>query len=186
MSDDPGTVPVRIGASGMWVGIASAVVLLIAAGGLVWFGGFSQLYGIGTAAAAAVVTVHTLITRRRDGVTREDPGLVVTVRGQRTVHRWSGLLEVGWAGQGFPYTGAGLLLRPVAGGPWDTPGPNTPTQVATLAVFGRAGQRHARTVLAAQCTRHDVPFAANGRRMLDDGPPGSHYRTDAPRRPADR
>lgn len=142
-------------------------------------GGVGQLYAILTTATAAVVIVHTLTTRRHDGVTCEDAGLVVTVRGRRTVHPWTGLLEVGWAGRAFPYAGAGSApaarhRRPLG----HPPGPNNPTQVATLAVFGRAGQRHARIVLAEQCTRHGVPFAANGRRMLNNGPPGSPYRSN--------
>lgn len=166
----------RIGASGVWVGIASAVILLIVAGGLVWFGGFAPLYAIGTAGAAAAVTVHTLIVRRHDGVTCEDSGLVVTVRGRRTVHPWSGLLEVGWAGHTQPCYGAGLLLRPVAGGPGTPRDRTAPPRSRPWRCSAGGARSHARTVLREQCTVHHVPFAGNGRRMLNDGSPGSPYR----------
>lgn len=171
-----GSGEVRIGASGAWRGLLLAAVLLAASVTLIRFGGLVQLYGICVTAATAVVIGYTIIFRRHDGLACDDSGLVVTVRGRRTVHEWDGLLEVGWISAGWPYHGAGVLTRPADGGPWDTPGPNNPTQIATFAVFGRDAHRRARAVLREQCAHHQVPFAENGRRMLMDGPPGSPYR----------
>ena len=156
------------------------MVLLAVAGTVVWWGGSKEVGVVGPLMVAAVVILYTVIARRGDTVVADRDGLVVTTRGHPVHYRWTEMLEIGWVGPNWPYTGAGIVVRPTAGGPWDTPGPNNPTQVATLPVFGRAGHRHARSILGEQCRLHGIPFDENGRRLLMNGPPGSAYRK-APR-----
>lgn len=171
---------VRIGAAGIGRGLALAAGLLAAGTAIAWSEGIKQTYAVALTVSAALAILYTAVAYRDATLVADDDGLTISVRGKRTLHPWSGLLEVGWIGPNWPYHGPGIVTRPAAGGPWDTPGPNNPTQLATLAVFGRPGQRRARAALRDQCERHGVPFADSGRQMMLDGPPGSAYR-NAPR-----
>lgn len=166
----------RIDAAGTPWGLAFAAGLLVLAVAFAWIGPFTDLYPVGFCLTSAVVIVSTVIAHRFDAVLSTPDGLLVTTRRSQILHRWTDMLEVAWLGPELPYRRPGLAVRPAAGGPWDIPGPNNPTQVATLAVFGREATRHAKTLLGQECDRHGVPFAANGTRMLMDAPPGSPYR----------
>lgn len=178
MTVDEGAT-VRIGAAGTGRGLALAALLLLAGVAVALFGGNGQIYAVGVTVIAAVAILYTAVAYRAAHVLAGDDGLVVTVRGKPVLHPWSELLEVGWMGPNWPYNGPGIVTRPASGGPWDTPGRNNPTQIATLAVFGRPGQRRARSALRDQCERHGVPFADSGHQMMLNGPPGSAYRNDS-------
>ena len=168
--------PAEIGASGTRWALVLAVGLLAVAGVGTWVLHQVNAFLIGWAIAAAVAIAYTAVARRRDILTADTDGLVVTARGARTRYAWADVLEVGWIGAQWPANGSGIVIRPADGGPWAIPGPNNPTQVATLAVFGRAGNRRARQLLRARCETHGVPFDGNGAQMLMNAPPGSAYR----------
>lgn len=165
-----------IGASGTRWGLVLAVGLLAGAGLVTWLLHQVNAFLIGWALATAVAIVYTAVVRRGDVVIADADGFLVTARRIPTRYAWADVLEVGWIGAQWPTNGSGIVIRPAAGGPWSIPGPNNPTQVATLAVFDRAGNRRARQLLRTCCDTYGVPFDANGARMLDNAPPGSAYR----------
>ena len=175
--------PVRVDAAGVGAGVVAALVLLLVAGALFRWGGLTVAYPGCVCVGSAVVIVVTLVRNRRDHVLATDEGLVVVTRRGEQLHRWVDVLEVGWVTSlpVFPPQRPGVVVRPAAGGPWAVPGPNAPTRIATLAVYGRRGRRRAQALLAAECARHGIPFTGDGITMLTNAPPGSPYRTP-PRR----
>lgn len=174
---------VRIDATEWVAGASTALVLLLVAGALFRWGGLTVAYPGCMCVGSAAVIVVTLIRSRRDHVLATEEGLVVVTRRGEQLHRWMDVLEVGWVTPlpVFPPQRPGVVVRPAAGGPWAVPGPNAPTRVATLAVYGRRGRRRAQDLLAGECARHGIPFTADGVTMLTNAPPGSPYR-NTPRR----
>lgn len=175
--------PIRVAGSGTAVGAVTAVAMLVVAAASAWFGRTAALYLVMVLTASAAGIVVTLVRNRHDHVVLDDAGLTAVSRSGQVTYRWEDVLEVGWLASVpvLPPQRPGLLVRPAAGGPFSVPGPNQPTRVATLAVYGRRARRRVCDQIASACARHDVPFTANGLVMMTDAPPGSPYRV--PRRP---
>lgn len=174
---------VRVAGSGTAVGAVAAAAMLVAAAAVAWFGRTAALYLVVVLTASATGIIVTLVRNRQDPVLLDDAGLTVVTRSGRVTHRWEDVLEVGWLASVplLPPQRPGLLVRPAAGGPFSVPGPNQPTRVATLAVYGRRARRRVCDQVASACACHGVPFTANGLLMMTDAPPGSPYRV--PRHP---
>ncbi|MEZ0494356.1 hypothetical protein AB2L28_19135 [Kineococcus sp. TBRC 1896] len=137
-----------------------AVVVLTVLGALAWwrredtsFATYALFWGV-----AAVSSVGWTAVRHRGDVVVLAPDALV-VRNRDGEHRfaWDDVLEVSWSSGSWPALGGGPVLR-TRGGPYDEPGPNSPAQVAQLALFGRRGTRRAARAVADVAAQHGVPF----------------------------
>lgn len=160
-----------LGAGGVGRGLLWAVLFLLLAAGGWWLSpgdGFALLYFSGQLSLSAACVVYAVARHRLDTVRLEERAIVVVTRRGEKTYAWADVLEVSWQGSSWPYTGSGPVLR-LRGGPFDTPGPNAPAQIAHLPVFGAVASRQAVDLLRAAATAHQVPYTAKLMELINTG-----------------
>jgi hypothetical protein len=170
--DDEGTGDVVVlGRSGVRTG---CVLLAVGVSLVVLFVGAGLVAALTYPVLITGATAWQLLVRGGDTVRLEADALVVVSGRRRTCYAWSDVLEVAWRRHGDFWVGPGPVVR-VRGGPYDQPGPNFPSQVASLPVFGHRAGAAAEAALAAAARRHGVRFdpdmerdIATGRRRPQD------------------
>lgn len=163
--------PVVLGAGGVGRGLLGAVLFLVLAAVGWWVSpgdGLGLLYVSGQLVVSAACTVYAVARHRLDTVRLEPEAVVVVTRGGETAYAWADVLEVSWQGPSWPSAGGGPVLR-LRGGPFDTPGPNAPAQVAHLPIFGRAASRHAVGLLQGAAAAHQVPYTEKLVELINSG-----------------
>jgi hypothetical protein len=117
----------------------------------------------------AVLTAGGLVAHFRTVVRLETDALVVvSTRGTKR-YLWPEILETSWiGGTGLMDAWSGPVLR-VRGGAWDEPGPNLPSRVASLLLFGRSANEEAARQLADSARRHGVPFTPGLLKLINTG-----------------
>ncbi|ABS04144.1 hypothetical protein Krad_2672 [Kineococcus radiotolerans SRS30216 = ATCC BAA-149] len=164
-------VPVVLGAGGVGRGLLWALAFLLLAAGGWWLSpgdGFALLYFSGQLALSAACVVYAVARHRLDTVRLEEQAIVVVTRRGEKTYAWADVLEVSWQGSSWPYAGSGPVLR-LRGGPFDTPGPNAPAQIAHLPIFGRAASRQAVDLLRRAAAAHQVPYTAKLIELINTG-----------------
>ncbi|MBB2903099.1 hypothetical protein FHR75_003941 [Kineococcus radiotolerans] len=126
-----------------------------------------MLYFSGQLVLSAVCVVYAVARHRLDTVRLEEEVIVVVTRRGEKTYAWADVLEVSWQGS-WPYAGSGPVLR-LRGGPFDTPGPNAPAQIAHLPIFGRAASRQAVDLLRRAAAAHQVPYTAKLIELINTG-----------------
>lgn len=156
-----------LGAGGTRGALLTAAVSAVVAAVIAWRGWAPLGYVAACAGFTSVSLVWTLVRHRADTVTVTDSSIVVRSPGGETTWAWRDVLEVSWSTGTWPSPGTGPVLR-VKGGAYDDPGPNVPTQIASLALFGRA-QREAVAALRERAEAHGVPFTPGLVELVNSG-----------------
>ncbi|MFG1652530.1 hypothetical protein ACGFIE_21635 [Micromonospora sp. NPDC049275] len=136
-----------LGESRAWPAIAIPVAVLVV---VIVVGLVFDLFGWNVLAAAAASIIVAVIVRR-NAVLADEVGLLVRGRGGlRRSYAWAEIVRLGWVDAGL--WGSTLTVYP-QGGPYDVPGPNSPTTVGRI---WRPRRRRLADPLPALLEKHDI------------------------------
>lgn len=162
---------VTLGAGGTRWGLLRGTTVFLVLGAIAWwrradtsFALYATIWG----AVAVGTVVWTAVRHRADVVELAPDALVVRTRDGERRFAWEDVLEVSWTSGAWPNVGSGPVLR-IKGGPYDAPGPNSPAQVAQLALFGRRDTRRAAKALADAAADQGVPFTPGLVELVNSG-----------------
>jgi Zn-dependent protease with chaperone function len=117
----------------------------------------------------AALTIVGLVMHFRTVVRLEPAALVVVSAKGTRCYGWSDLLEASWVGgAGSMNAWSGPVLR-VRGGAYDEPGPNLPSRVASLLIFGRKANNEAARQVADAARQHGVPYTPDLLKLINSG-----------------
>lgn len=154
-----------IGRRGWPLGLAIFIGEMVLALSPMRDGGSPSVFWLLIAAGTGV----GLVAHYRTVVRLETDAMAVVSPRRTRRYAWEDILETSWErGSGFLGAWSGPVLR-LRGGPWDEPGPNLPSRVASLVLLGKKANREAADRLADAAAQHGVTFTPDLVRLINTG-----------------